>query len=132
MVDFGYDVANYCDIHLVFGTLDDFQQLLDDAHQRQINVILDFVPNHTSDQHPWFQESRLNRINPKRYWCICASIAFMIPPIFPVLKKLDIKNQFITMNHIDNFELFVQQRKIYAWEPVQKNHNRNIASLKTP
>ncbi len=70
MVDFGYDVANYCDIHPLFGTLADFDQLLAEAHQRNLNVVLDFVPNHTSDQHPWFQEARSSRENPKRDWYI--------------------------------------------------------------
>ena len=66
MADFGYDVADYCDIHPVFGTLADFDRLLDEAHARDLRVILDFVPNHTSDQHPWFIESRASRENPRR------------------------------------------------------------------
>ncbi len=70
MVDFGYDVSNYTDIHPVFGTLDDFDDLLEEVHQRGMKLILDFVPNHTSDQHPWFQESRSSRDNPKRDWYI--------------------------------------------------------------
>lgn len=70
MKDFGYDVANYCDIDPVFGTLADFDHLLEQAHRRNLRVILDFVPNHTSDQHPWFLESRSSRDNPKRDWYI--------------------------------------------------------------
>ncbi|WP_075061104.1 alpha-glucosidase [Ornatilinea apprima] len=67
-VDFGYDVSNYLDIDPKFGTLEEFQQLVEDCHQRGIRVILDLVLNHTSDQHPWFVESRSSRDNPKNDW----------------------------------------------------------------
>lgn len=66
MADFGYDVSNYCDIHPLFGTLDDFRELLDRAHNVNIKVMIDFVPNHTSNEHPWFLESKATTDNPKR------------------------------------------------------------------
>ncbi len=68
MADFGYDVADYCDIDPMFGTLAEFKQLVDHAHRLGLKVLLDFVPNHTSDEHPWFEESRSSRANPKRDW----------------------------------------------------------------
>jgi alpha-glucosidase len=68
MADFGYDVADYCDIEPLFGDLATFDALLAEAHERGLRVLLDWVPNHTSDQHPWFVESRSSRDSPKRSW----------------------------------------------------------------
>src|SRR4051794_17474500 len=70
MADFGYDVADYTGIEPLFGTMDDFDRLLADIHRRGMKLILDLVPNHTSDRHPWFLESRSSRDNSKRDWYI--------------------------------------------------------------
>jgi alpha-glucosidase len=70
MADFGYDISDYCDVHPDFGTLADFDRLVAETHARGLRVIIDLVPNHTSDQHPWFQESRSSRDNPKRHWYV--------------------------------------------------------------
>ena len=70
MADFGYDISNYEDIDKAFGTLADFDRLLSAIHSYGMYLLLDFVPNHTSDQHPWFLESRANVQNPKRDWYI--------------------------------------------------------------
>jgi alpha-glucosidase len=68
MADFGYDVADYCDVDPLFGDLAAFDALLEEAHSRGLRVLLDWVPNHTSDRHPWFVESRSSRDSPKRSW----------------------------------------------------------------
>ena len=68
--DFGYDISDFCDIDPRYGTIEDFDRLLEEAHKRNIRVLLDLVVNHTSIEHPWFKESRSSRDNPKRDWYI--------------------------------------------------------------
>jgi alpha-glucosidase len=70
MKDFGYDVAEYCNVDPMFGTLADFETLVAEAHKRNIQVVIDFVPNHSSDMHPWFRKSRASRDNPMRDWYV--------------------------------------------------------------
>ena len=68
--DFGYDVSDYCDVDPIFGSLKDFDSLVSESHKRRIRVVIDLVLNHTSDQHPWFAESRQNRTNDKADWYV--------------------------------------------------------------
>ncbi len=68
MADFGYDISDYSGVHPLFGDLATFDRLVAEAHRRGLAVIIDLVPNHTSDQHPWFLESRSSRTDPKRDW----------------------------------------------------------------
>lgn len=75
MLDFGYDITDFCAVDPLFGTLADFDALLEALHVRGIKLLLDFVPNHTSCQHPWFVESRASRDNPCRDWYLWADPA---------------------------------------------------------
>lgn len=72
MKDFGYDVSDYCDVDPIFGSLADFDALVETAHALDLKVIIDLVLSHTSDQHPWFAESRSSRDNPKSDWYVWA------------------------------------------------------------
>ncbi|HVU09945.1 MAG TPA: alpha-amylase family glycosyl hydrolase, partial [Phototrophicaceae bacterium] len=69
-VDCGYDISDYVGVAPEYGTLDDFKDFLNEAHARSIRVVLDLVLNHTSDQHPWFIESKSSRANPRRDWYV--------------------------------------------------------------
>lgn len=68
MADFGYDVSDFCDIHPLFGSLADFDQLVTEAHARKLRVILDCIPNHSSHRHPWFLAAQSGRQSPYRDW----------------------------------------------------------------
>ena len=70
MIDNGYDISNYNEIDPLFGSYQDFDNLLKACHKRGLKLVLDFVPNHTSNMHPWFVESRSSRVSPKRAWYV--------------------------------------------------------------
>jgi alpha-glucosidase len=70
MADFGYDIADYCDVDPIFGTLEDFKQLLEAAGERDIKVMIDLVPNHTSTEHEWFKASKKSEEDKKADWYI--------------------------------------------------------------
>lgn len=80
MADFGYDISDYTGIDPIFGTMADCDALISAAHDVGLRLILDLVPNHTSDRHPWFIESRSSRNNPKRNWYIWRDGADGAPP----------------------------------------------------
>jgi len=70
MLDFGYDVSDYCDVDPLFGTIGDFKHLVEEAHGRGIKVIIDLIPNHTSSQHVWFKDSKRGKTDPRRDWYV--------------------------------------------------------------
>src|SRR6267154_2468608 len=102
MADFGYDVSDYVGIDPIFGSLADFDALLATAHTEGLKVILDLVPNHTSDQHPWFLESRSLRDNPKRDWYVWADT--------------DTKYRGTRIIFIDT------EMSNWAWDPISKSY----------
>ena len=70
MADFGYDISDYTGIDPLFGSIEDFDALISAVHANGLKLILDLVPNHTSDQHPWFADSRASRTSARRDWYI--------------------------------------------------------------
>jgi maltose alpha-D-glucosyltransferase/alpha-amylase len=100
--DDGYDIADYRSVHPSYGVLDDFKVFLDAAHQRGIRVIIEMVLNHTSDQHPWFQESRSARDNPRRDWYVWSDT--------------DIQYRGTRIIFVDT------ELSNWAWDPVSKQY----------
>jgi len=103
MADFGYDISDYKNIDLRFGTLNDFDRLLLEAHRRGLRVLLDFVPNHTSDRHPWFQEALKSRENPFRDFYIWRDPApDGVPPkdgsVLAYLRETEEERLFVALN----------------------------------
>ena len=100
--DDGYDISDYTDIHPSFGTLDDFKIFLHEAHLRDIRVITELVLNHTSDQHPWFQQARSSRDNPKRDWYVWSDTPERYKQARIIFTDTELSN--------------------WAWDPVSKSY----------
>jgi maltose alpha-D-glucosyltransferase/alpha-amylase len=100
--DDGYDISDYRSVHSKYGSLDDFRLFLEAAHQRGIRVIIEMVLNHTSDQHPWFQESRSSRENPRRDWYVWSDA--------------DTKYKGTRIIFVDT------EMSNWAWDPVSKQY----------
>ena len=100
--DDGYDIADFYAIHPDYGTLEDFQKLVDAAHARGIRVLTELVVNHTSDQHPWFQEARTSPESPKRHWYVWSDT--------------DQKYQGARIIFTDT------ERSNWTWDPVAKQY----------
>jgi maltose alpha-D-glucosyltransferase/alpha-amylase len=100
--DDGYDISDYRSVNPSYGTLDDFKAFLDAAHQRNIRVIIEMVLNHTSDQHPWFQESRSSRDNPRRDWYVWSDVDTRYKGTRIIFLDTELSN--------------------WAWDPVSKQY----------
>ena len=100
--DDGYDIADYTSVHPNYGSLDDFKEFLAAAHNRHIRVITEMVVNHTSDQHPWFQEARSSRENPKRDWYVWS--------------ETDTRYQGVRIIFVDT------EMSNWAWDPISKSY----------
>jgi maltose alpha-D-glucosyltransferase / alpha-amylase len=100
--DDGYDIADYTSVHPSYGTVQDFKTFLNAAHDRNIRVIVEMVLNHTSDQHPWFQESRSSQNNPKRDWYVWSDT--------------DTKYQGVPIIFVDT------EMSNWAWDPISKQY----------
>jgi maltose alpha-D-glucosyltransferase/alpha-amylase len=100
--DDGYDIADYTSVNPSYGTIDDFKTFLKEAHSRGIRVITEVVVNHTSDQHPWFQESRSSRDNPKRDWYVWSDT--------------DSRYQGVRIIFLDT------EMSNWSWDPISKSY----------
>ena len=100
--DDGYDIADYTSVHPAYGSLQDFKDFLAAAHNRRIRVITEMVVNHTSDQHPWFQEARRSRENPKRDWYVWSDT--------------DSRYHGVRIIFIDT------EMSNWAWDPISKSY----------
>jgi len=100
--DDGYDISDYYSVHSSYGTLEDFRTFLKSAHARQIRVIIEMVLNHTSDQHPWFQQSRSSRENPRRDWYVWRDTDTGYPEARIIFLDTELSN--------------------WAWDPISKSY----------
>ncbi len=100
--DDGYDIADYTSVHPSYGSLEDFKTFLTAAHKRGIRIIIEMVLNHTSDQHPWFQEARSSRANPKRDWYVWS--------------ETDTPYQGARIIFLDT------EMSNWAWDPISKSY----------
>jgi maltose alpha-D-glucosyltransferase / alpha-amylase len=100
--DDGYDISDYCAVHKSCGTMEDFRSFLAAAHERGIRVIIELVLNHTSDQHPWFQEARSSRDNPRRDWYVWSDTDDRYRNVPVIFSDTELSN--------------------WAWDPVSKSY----------
>lgn len=100
--DDGYDISDYTSVHSSYGTLKDFKEFLEAAHDRGMRIIIEMVLNHTSDQHPWFKEARSSRENPKRDWYVWS--------------QTDLRYEGVGIIFVDT------ETSNWAWDPISKSY----------
>ena len=100
--DDGYDISDYTSVNPDYGTLDDFREFLEQAHRHKLRVITELVINHTSDQHPWFQQARSSRDNPRRDWYVWSATDDRYRGVRVIFKDTELSN--------------------WAWDPVSKSY----------
>src|ERR1700681_3916692 len=100
--DDGYDIADYISVHPSYGSLEDFKTFLTAAHNRGIRIIIEMVLNHTSDQHPWFQEARSSRANPKRDWYVWSETDTRYQGVRTIFLDTELSN--------------------WAWDPISRSY----------
>lgn len=100
--DDGYDIADYTSVHSSYGSLGDFKEFLEAAHNRGMRIIIEMVLNHTSDQHPWFKEARSSRENPKRDWYVWS--------------QTDLRYEGVGIIFVDT------ETSNWAWDPISKSY----------
>jgi alpha-glucosidase len=118
MADFGYDVADYCDVDPIFGNLQDMDELIAKAHSKDIRIIVDLVPNHTSDEHDWFHKSRQSREGPYADWYIW----------------LDAKGKDKQGNPLppNNWRNVITGESAWEWEPSRQQFYLHSFHVKQP
>jgi alpha-glucosidase len=118
MADFGYDVADYCDVDPIFGNLHDMDELIREAHGKDIRIIVDLVPNHTSDEHEWFRQSRQSRDGPYAEWYIWLDA-----------KGMDKQGKPLPPN---NWRNVITGESAWEWEPSRQQFYLHSFHVKQP
>jgi len=129
MKDFGYDVSDYCDVDPMFGTLSDFDAVVSKAHELGVKVMIDLVLSHTSDQHPWFQQSKMDRTNNKANWYVWADAK---PDGTPPNNWLSIFGGSAWQWHAEREQYYlhnflVSQPDLNFWEPAVQDALLDVA-----
>src|SRR5436190_774968 len=140
MADFGYDVSDFTDVDPLFGTLADFDALLAAAHARGLKLIVDFVPNHSSDQHPWFRAARASRDSPYRDWYVWADPK---PDGSPPNNWLSTfggsawawdarSGQYYLHSFLGQPRVAIGELHLYDWEGLARFYGRELDELHLP
>ncbi len=118
MADFGYDISDYTDVDPLFGTVSDFEELVNEAHKRNLKIVIDQVYNHSSDQHPWFLESKSSRDNPKADWYIWKDpkVGGMLPP-----------NNWVSL-----FSGGEKEESVWEWDDARKQYYLHLFGKEQP